>query len=137
MPKTIQIRDLDDDGTLFGVVAGTPAAGRIRERWMDADDLAAPHIIDVEVSGLIREHALRSRLDPTAARIAVAAVRARPGLRFPHQPLLGRGWSLRANVRGWDAMYVALAESLDVPLMTTDRRLASAPGPTCPFEVVP
>lgn len=126
-----------DASTLFEVVAGTPAAGRIRERWIGADELAAPHVIDVEVFGVIREHALRSRLDPTAARIAVAAVRDWPGLRFPHQPLLGRAWSLRQNVRGWDAMYVALAESLDAPLMTTDRWLASAPGPTCQFEIVP
>jgi predicted nucleic acid-binding protein len=38
-------------------------------------------------------------------------------------------------VRGWDAMYVALAEALDAPLLTTDARLAAAQGPTCRFEL--
>lgn len=36
----------------------------------------------------------------------------------------------------WDAMYVVLAEALDCPLLTTDRKLASAAGPICPIEVV-
>jgi predicted nucleic acid-binding protein len=43
---------------------------------------------------------------------------------------------LRDAVRGWDAMYVALAEALDVPLVTVDVRLAGAPGPTCAIEVL-
>jgi len=34
-------------------------------------------------------------------------------------------------------MYVALAEALGAVLVTTDRRLAAATGPTCPIEVVP
>jgi predicted nucleic acid-binding protein len=32
-------------------------------------------------------------------------------------------------------MYVALAEALDVTLLTLDRRLAHAHGPTCRIEV--
>jgi predicted nucleic acid-binding protein len=57
--------------------------------------------------------------------------------RFGHRLLLTRAWELRDSVRGWDAMYVALAEALDAVLLTTDARLAGAPGPTCRFEVIP
>jgi len=36
-----------------------------------------------------------------------------------------------------DACYVALAELLDAPLITLDRRLAQAPGPRCGFVTPP
>ena len=59
-----------------------------------------------------------------------------PGERFGHRPLLARAWELRDTVRGWDAMYVALAEALDAVLVTTDDRLAATTGPTCTIERV-
>ncbi|MEJ7757390.1 MAG: hypothetical protein WKF83_14760 [Nocardioidaceae bacterium] len=59
-----------------------------------------------------------------------------PGERFGHRLLLSRAWQLRDTVRGWDAMYVALAEALDAVLVTTDGRLAAASGPTCRIEAV-
>jgi predicted nucleic acid-binding protein len=54
----------------------------------------------------------------------------------PTTPLLGRAWELRANLTISDACYVALAESAGCPLLTADRRLANAPGPRCPIEVL-
>lgn len=33
-------------------------------------------------------------------------------------------------------MYVSLAEALGAPLLTTDRRLAAAPGLACEIEVI-
>lgn len=43
--------------------------------------------------------------------------------------LLSRAWDLRHNVAARDALYVAAARALDLPLLTTDRRLARAvPG---------
>jgi predicted nucleic acid-binding protein len=35
-------------------------------------------------------------------------------------------WELRDNLMTHDAVYVALAEALDAPLLTRDRRLAAA-----------
>lgn|GEM_PF-1288724 len=46
--------------------------------------------------------------------------------RYPHEPLLGRGWELRENVTAYDAAYLVLAEALDAVLVTCDRRLARA-----------
>lgn len=75
-------------------------------------------------------------LDATAAARTVSALAAWPARRFGHQLMLRRAWELRDTVRGWDAMYVALAEILDAVLLTTGRRLATARGPRCRIEML-
>jgi len=50
--------------------------------------------------------------------------------------LLRRGWELRDNATAYDSCYAALAEALDCPLLTADKRLANAPGVRCSFEVL-
>jgi predicted nucleic acid-binding protein len=53
---------------------------------------------------------------------------------FPYEPTASRVWALKANLTAYDAWYVALAEALDAPLATLDRRLARASGPLCSFQ---
>ena len=125
-----------DASVLFEVVADTPASEPIRDRLACDPDHAAPAVIDVEVFGVVRGQWRRGALDATAAAQAIADLRDWPGDRYGHRPLLERAWELRGTVRGWGAMYVALAEALDAPLLTTDGRLAAAPGPTCAIEVL-
>ena len=125
-----------DASCLCEVVIGGTGAEAIRARLSADRDLAAPHIVDVEVFGVIRREHLRGQLDRTEAAQAVEDLQAWPGERYGHRLLLPRAWDLRDTVRGWDAMYVALAEALDAVLITTDRRLAAATGPTCPIETV-
>jgi predicted nucleic acid-binding protein len=125
-----------DASCLFEVLIGGLGAEVIRDRLADDGDHAAPHIVDVEVFGVVRREHLRGRLDRTEAAQAVEDLEAWPGERFGHRLLLTRAWRLRDTVRGWDAMYVALAEALGATLVTTDRRLAAATGPTCSIEVV-
>lgn len=125
-----------DASCLYEVVIGGPGAETIRERLAADPDQAAPHIVDLEVFGVIRREHLRGRLDRTEATQAVEDLEAWPGERFGHQRLLSRAWELRDTVRGWDAMYVALAEALDAVLLTTDRRLVAATGPTCRVEAI-
>lgn len=123
-----------DASCLFEVVTGSAGAEAIRTRLAADYDQLAPHVVDVEVFGVIRRAHLLGRLDATAAVQAVEDLAAWPGERVGHAPLLARAWELRDTVRGWDAMYVALAEALDAVLLTTDGRLASASGPTCTIE---
>lgn len=59
-----------------------------------------------------------------------------PLRRSPHALLLPRCWELREHVTPYDAAYVALAEALEATLLTGDRRLARATGPTCTIEVL-
>jgi len=125
-----------DASCLCEVLIGGPSAEAIRDRLSADNDHAAPHIIDVEVFGVIRREHLRGHLDRTEATQAVEDLEAWPAERFGHRLLLARAWDLRDTVRGWDAMYVVLAEALDAVLVTTDGRLAAATGPTCPIETI-
>ena len=125
-----------DASCLAEVVIGGPGAEVIRERLIHEDDLAAPSIIDVEVFGVVRREHLLGKLDRTEASQAIEDLRDWPGERFGQRQLLARAWELRSTVRGWDAMYVALAETLGAVLLTTDQRLAGAVGPTCTIEAV-
>lgn len=113
------------------VFGSAEIAGRIAERMARADGLAAPHLIDVEVLGACRSLEQRRLVSPTEARAAVAGLRELRLSRYPHLPLRDRMWDLRHRVSAPDAAYVALAEALDVPLLTTDRRLSRAHGLDC------
>jgi predicted nucleic acid-binding protein len=125
-----------DASCLCEVLIGGPGADAIGARLAADRDHAAPHIVDVEVFGVIRREHLQGRLDRTEAAQAIEDLEAWPGERFGHRLLLARAWELRDTVRGWDAMYVALAEVMDAVLVTTDRRLAAALGPTCRIEAL-
>ncbi len=125
-----------DASCLYEVVVDATLADQVRERLMLDQDHAAPHVIDVEVLSVVRRDHLLGRLDETAAWQAVEDLRAWPGERFGHRSLLARAWELRGNVRGWDAVYVALAEALDATLVTLDARLDRVRGLACPVEVI-
>jgi predicted nucleic acid-binding protein len=125
-----------DAGCMFERLTRGPRARAVGDRMLADPDHAAPHIVDVEVFGVIRREHLRGNLDRTAAAQAVDDLADWSAERMGHQILLARAWELRDTVRGWDAMYVALAEILEAVLLTTDRRLAAARGPTCRIEVL-
>lgn len=125
-----------DASCLYEFLIGNPEGETIRRR-LDADpEYAAPHVVDVEVLGAVRRQHMLGILDGTEASQAIKDLAAWPGERFSHILLLERAWELRDNVRGSDAMYVALAEALEAVLLTTDRRLAAATGPTCRIEAI-
>lgn len=124
-----------DASCLYVALTGAGRAKEVRARLAADPDHVAPHVVDVEVFGVVRREHLLGRLDRTAATQAVEDLEDWPGERYGHRPLLRRAWELRDTVRGWDAMYVALAEALEATLVTADARLAAAPGPTCPIVV--
>ena len=79
---------------------------------------------------------LRGEVSSLQARTAVLAARTLAVTLYPFEPFVERVWELRKNVTVYDAWYVALAEALEVPLLTADRRLAEAPGPRCEVRLV-
>lgn len=125
-----------DASCLYVVLTGAAGAESVRMRLAADPDHVAPHIVDVEVFGVIRREHMLGRLDKTAAMQAAEDLEHWPGERYGHRPFLTRAWALRDTVREWDAMYVALAEALQATLITTDARLAAAPGPTCHIDVL-
>jgi predicted nucleic acid-binding protein len=102
-----------------------------RERLL-GQELAAPEIIDLEVISVWR----RTLSDEHRAALALADLADLPLTRAPHLPLLPRCWELRHNLTPYDASYVALAEALDVTLLTADQRLSRAPGIHCAVDVM-
>lgn len=102
---------------------------------MAAGSLAAPHHMPAEVANVLRRAVLRDEIPQSLAALALRdLLDLRIGL-FPFGPFALRAWALRENVNPYDAWYVALAESLEVPLATLDSRLSRAPGSRCAFRM--
>ena len=110
--------------------------GRRARARLSGERLSAPELIDLEVVSVFRRLCAADQLDQARADQALADLDALRLDRVLHRPLLRRCWELRHNVTVYDAAYIALAEIVDAPLVTADRRLASAPGATCVFEVL-
>ena len=117
---------LADDGP-----DGDTARARLR-----GETLAAPELVDLEVASVLRRQNRVGMLDNRRAELAMTDLAALPMHRAAHLALLPRCWELRDNLTTYDAAYAALAEALDATLLTGDRRLAHAAGPTCTIELL-
>src|SRR5664280_1206711 len=93
-------------------------------------------LADVEVMAVIRRHVQRGLLSPLRGAAAMQDYADLRLERFAHLPLLPRAWQLLDTVTAYDAQYVALAEFLDVPLVTADGRLSRASGLRCQVELL-
>lgn len=97
---------------------------------------AAPRHLLAEVVSALRKQVLAGHVSDNRAADVLAVL---PDLVIDDVEMfevIERIWQLRANVSAYDAAYVAAAELLDCPLVTTDRRLAGAPGVRCEVRVV-
>ena len=127
-----------DASVLVEYLARSEHADDARARLLSADAaLWAPHLIDAEVGHVLRRAVRTGELSPGAARMALADLADMPLRRAAHVGLLDRAWALRRNVSFYDGLYVALAELLDLPLVTFDRRLAGATGIRAVVDVLP
>lgn len=114
------------------------------EHWVQArrhlvggsEALWAPHLIDAEVGHVLRRAVIAGELRPGRARAALDDLVDLPLRRVSHLGLMERAWGLRANLSFYDALYVALAELLSMPLLTLDRRLAGVPGVRSEIQVL-
>jgi predicted nucleic acid-binding protein len=126
---------LDASALLLALVGRTDAADSLRER-LPGMRRHAPHLIDAEVGNVLRRHERRGLISAAEGRAALEAARVLVEHRYPHTgPLAELAWTWRANLTFYDALYVALAARLAVPLLTADARLARAPGLGCEVEV--
>lgn len=117
---------LADDGA-----DGDQARARLR-----GEVLTAPELIDLEVPSVLRRLLRTGRMPARRADLALSDLLALPLQRVSHRALLRRCWSLRENLTTYDAAYIALAEMLDLVLVTSDARLARAPGVQCDMELL-
>jgi predicted nucleic acid-binding protein len=126
-----------DASALLEALLRTRAAEAVETRLFGfRQTLHAPHLIDVEVAQVVRRYAAAGEIDQERGRAALADLADFPLHRYSHDFLLPRVWELRNNLTAYDAVYVALAEALDAPLLTRDRRIAAAAGHHARVELV-
>lgn len=113
----------------------------LRERFGQDRHVHAPALIDAEVASAVRALLLTSKV---AIKISTARAEEMlddfadlPVVRYPMQPYQRRTLALRNNFTAYDAFYVAVAESLQMPLLTDDRKYAKAAGHTAVIESYP
>jgi predicted nucleic acid-binding protein len=101
------------------------------------EELAAPHLVDTEVLNVLRRLVAHGVLSGVQGADAIDGFGRLTLTRFPADWLRQRMWELRQDLSAYDATYVALAEVTNATsLLTTDSRLANAPGVGCPVEVL-
>jgi predicted nucleic acid-binding protein len=116
-----------DASAVIELLLNSRAGQRVAARISDNHPLHVPHLIDLEVTQVLRRECALGRLSLERAEAGLEVFQNLAMRRHSHQPLLGRIWQLRNNLTAYDACYVALAESLGALLLTTDSALASAP----------
>ena len=101
---------------------------RIEQRiYARSESLHAPHLLDLEVTQVLRRLTQQGMVTRTRADEAVRDLLDLRVTRYPHHlVLLPRIWQLRRNLSAYDAAYIVLSEKRDAPLITRDGRLASA-----------
>lgn len=118
-----------DASAVLDLLLVTDKGREVAERIAAPEEtLHAPHLIDLEVAQVLRRYAARRQLDAVRASQALEDLRDLDLNRYPHDVLLGRIWELRNNASAYDAAYLALAETLNAPLLTSDARLREVPG---------
>ena len=127
-----------DASVLVEYLAGGEHEQSSRDRLLGAGEaLWAPHLVDAEVGQVLRRAVITGELRPSTARAALEDMADMPLRRSGHIGLLERAWNLRANITFYDALYVALAERLDMVLVTLDARLEGIPGVRAVIDVIP
>ncbi len=122
-----------DASLLVAAAADAGPEGTWAERVVENGALVAPSLVLAEATTILRRLELAKRLTLLAATSAHQDLLRLDIDLAPFEPFADRIWELRSNLTSYDAWYVAVAEAIDLPLATLDRRLARASGPVCRF----
>jgi predicted nucleic acid-binding protein len=126
-----------DASALLEFLLQTSLGTRVEARlFRNENEFHAPHLVDVEVVQGLRRLVRAREVSSGRAAAAIADLGELDLHRHAHLDLLTRAWRLRDNISAYDAMYVALAEALDAPIVTCDGPLANASGHRATIEVI-
>jgi predicted nucleic acid-binding protein len=126
-----------DASALLEFLLQTSLGSRVEARlFREEDELHAPHLVDVEIAQGLRRLVRTGEVSSGRAEEAIADLIDLDLHRHTHLDLLNRAWKLRDNISAYDAMYVALAEAIEAPIVTCDGPLAKAPGHRARIEVI-
>lgn len=126
-----------DSGVIAEAFLDAGEVGEWARHWIAPGEVIAPQLMLVEATNILRREESYGSISRSTASAAFSELLELKIELFPYHPFASRIWELRANVTAYDAWYVALAEFLDVPLVTVDSRLSRATGPRCAFELPP
>lgn len=124
-----------DASAIVRAIVAIPPADDVRARLDRDGDLAAPHLIDLEVLQALRRFVRHGDLTVDRARVAIDDFIDLDLTKYPHEAFLDRIWQLRDALSTYDAAYLALAEVLDVPLVTSDAALAKVASTNAGVEL--
>lgn len=114
-----------DASAITELLLQTELGSRVEDRlYGDDQDLHAPHLLDVEVISAMRRLVHAREVNANRAQEAIEDLQMLRVIRHGHRDLAFRVWELRQNLTPYDAVYLALAESLDAALITCDRPFA-------------
>jgi predicted nucleic acid-binding protein len=126
-----------DASALLEFLLQTSLGARVEARLFgEEDELHAPHLLDVEIAQGLRRLVRSGEVSSGRAEEAIADLTDLDLHRHAHLDLLDRAWKLRDNISAYDAMYVALAEAIEAPIVTCDSPLAKTPGHRARIEVI-
>lgn len=132
VPRTVVV----DAGVLAVALADDGEDGkRVRERLLGCR-IIAPDVADLEVLAVWRRAASSGAMGERRISLARRDLAELPVHRAGVGATLDRCWDLQSDLQACEAAYVALAEALDAPLLTTDRRLTRRDGVRCEIEVL-
>ena len=123
-----------DSSVVVAMLLDGGSTGRWAVDAMTGSTLAAPSMMTFECANVIRRHESAGLIGVEQAAQAHADLLDLVVERWPYEAVATRAWQLRRNLTNYDASYVALAEFLDAPLVTLDRRIAGSPGLRCAVE---
>ncbi len=126
-----------DSGFVVAALVDGGPAGTWADELLGSEDLAAPHLMPVEVANILRRASIAGDISVDTASLAHADLLALRVELFGYEPFAPRAWELRHNLTTYDAWYVAVAESLPATLATVDLKLSQAPGLRCSFATPP
>jgi predicted nucleic acid-binding protein len=127
---------LDASALVYAIRATVPSAAGLRRRLVE-EPSHAPHLIDAEVGNVLRRHVLAGEISPSDAKTLLDDGATLVDMRHEtSEALRAAAWRRRDNLSFYDALYVALAQAMDLPLLTVDAKLMRAPKLPCVVELV-
>jgi predicted nucleic acid-binding protein len=125
-----------DASVILHVLVDAAVEPHIIDRLESSNGLLAPHLIDLEVINGIRKQLFLKNLTAQHAGAALDDFHSLTIDRRATHMFIDRIWELRSNLTPYDAAYVALAEMVDLPLITRDAKIATVKDLKAPIILV-